>query len=73
MKRIIGVGMIICLLVSILAVPAFATGTDNKVLRAANYSYANATLDISAGKANVKGLMQGIPGITTKITVHLYL
>ena len=55
------------------AISAFAVGSDYSVLRSTNYSYANAVLNISAGEATATGIMQGIPGVTTKITVHLYL
>ncbi|MFR5858745.1 MAG: hypothetical protein ACLUJC_05910 [Clostridia bacterium] len=73
MKRAIGMIVILSLFIFTTAIPAFAVDSDYNVLRAANYSYANAGLNISAGEATATGIMQGIPGVTTKITVHLYL
>lgn len=74
MKRAIGIMTVaLSLFMLTTAISAFAVGSDYSVLRSTNYSYANAVLNISAGEATATGIMQGIPGVTTKITVHLYL
>ena len=74
MKRAIGImAVALSLFMFTTAISAFAVGSDYSVLRSTNYSYANAVLNISAGEATATGIMQGIPGVTTKITVHLYL
>lgn len=74
-KKVI-VSVIICLLVITAAVPvhaAIGSGPDAGVM-ALYYRNAYAELSISSnGTATLTGTIQGMPGTTTKTTVHLYL
>ncbi len=73
-KKVI-VSVLICLLVVMTAVPVYASNQNgNASPWALYYSYASAKLSIaSGGTATITGSITGIPGTTTKTTVHLYL
>lgn len=73
MKRIISVLLMICLLTFSTVAIASASIFDSVTPMAENYLDAEARLKIVSGTATVSGNMNGKMGITTKVTVHLYL
>ena len=76
MKKLIKIGLILCLLMAATVVPAYAAiGTGGEISpMALYYSTAKATLTISStGTASLTGKITGYEGTTTKTTVHLNL
>lgn len=76
MKRILSTVIILLLLSSMMIVPVSAAiKSDGSVdIMALYYRSATAFLDIeNDGTALLEGKINGIPGTTTKTTVHLYL
>ena len=73
-KKLILICMIVCLLATICS-PAYANLPENSIVPMADYhSSSKALLVISSkGIAESTGKIVGIPGVTTKTTVHLYL
>ena len=72
MKRIFAICIVISLLVSMSVASAHALWDDISPM-ADYYRLANATIRINNGSATVSGRMEGIHGVTTKVTIHLYL
>lgn len=70
--RILNVALI-CILIITSAVFAYAAENTDISIMSDNYRTASADLDICNGTATVRGSLNGIPGTTTKVTVHLYL
>ena len=74
-KKIV-VSILICTLLTLSVIPVYgAVGNDEIVgPTAVYYSTVSANLSISSGgTATATGTIKGIPGTTTKTTVHLYL
>lgn len=73
MKKLALVVLLVVTLIFVMSVSAYAVTLGDVEVMSENYSYANAGLTIDNGKATADGILQGIPGKTDKVTVHLYL
>lgn len=74
-KKIIA-SVLVCALLILSVIPAYGAIVNEEVVEpmALYYSTVSASLSISSsGIATAKGAIKGIPGTTTKTTVHLYL
>ena len=75
MRRRVLLLMVVCLLLSIGSVSAFAATEQSPgaEITAENYNSASAKLTISDGKATASATILGVVGKTTKTTITLYL
>ncbi len=73
MKRTITVLLVACVLLFSSITVASASMFDAIAPMADNYVNVYARLNITAGEAAVSANVNGKPGITTKVTIHLYL
>lgn len=73
MKRTITVLLVACVLIFSSLTVASASMSDIIAPMADNYRSVYADLKITSGEATVSAKMNGKIGITTKVTIHLYL
>ena len=73
MKRTITVLLVACVLILSSLTVASASMSDIIAPMADNYRSVYADLKITSGEATVSAKMNGKIGITTKVTIHLYL
>ena len=73
MKRTITVLLVACVLIFSILTVASASMSDIIAPMADNYRSVYADLKITSGEATVSAKMNGKIGITTKVTIHLYL
>ena len=73
MKRTITVLLVACVLIFSSLTVASASMSDIMAPMADNYRSVYADLKITSGEATVSAKMNGKIGITTKVTIHLYL
>ena len=73
MKRTITVLLVACVLIFSSLTVASASISDIIAPMADNYRSVYADLKITSGEATVSAKMNGKIGITTKVTIHLYL
>ena len=73
MKRTITVLLVACVLIFSSLTVASASMSDIIAPMADNYRSVYADLKITSGEATVYAKMNGKIGITTKVTIHLYL
>ena len=73
MKRTITVLLVACVLIFSSLTVASASMSDIIAPIADNYRSVYADLKITSGEATVSAKMNGKIGITTKVTIHLYL
>lgn len=73
MKKLIAVLFIACVLIFSTVTVASASMSDSIAPMAENYVNAYANLRITSGEADISAVVNGKIGITTKVTIHLYL
>lgn len=73
MKRTITVLLVACVLLFSSVTVASASMFDTIAPMADNYVNVYARLNITSGEATVSANVNGKPGVTTKVTIHLYL
>ena len=73
MKRTITILLVTCVLLFCSIAAASASMSDIIAPMADNYRSVYADLKITSGEATVSAKMNGKIGITTKVTIHLYL
>ena len=73
MKRTITILLVTCVLLFCSIAAASASMSDIITPMADNYRSVYADLKITSGEATVSAKMNGKIGITTKVTIHLYL
>ena len=73
MKRIIQAVLLSCAFIFSAVTVASASMFDPIAPMVDNYVNAYARLDIASGEATVSASLSGKPGVTSKVTIHLYL
>ena len=73
MKKTITVLLVACVVLFSNLSVASASMFDTIAPMADNYVSAYARLNITSGEATVSANVNGKPGVTTKVTIHLYL